>query len=63
MSGHSVVAASGEIATLDGVTAVSIDLVEAGESTLRVTSDAPLDAEQVRAAVDEAGYQLTGVSG
>jgi copper chaperone CopZ len=61
--GHCVAAVSEEIATLEGVTAVSIDLVEGGESTVRVASDLPLDPEQVRAAVDEAGYQLIGRSG
>ena len=59
--GHCVTAVSEEIGTLDGVTGVSVDLVEGGESTVRVTSDAPLDPDQVRLAVDEAGYQLTGV--
>jgi len=58
--GHCVAAVSEEIGTLEGVTGVSVDLVEGGESTVHVTSAAPLDPEQVRLAVDEAGYQLTG---
>ena len=54
---HCVAAVSGELGALAGVTDVSVDL---GAGAVRVTSDAPLDAEAVRAAVDEAGYELTG---
>lgn len=61
--GHCVAAVSEEIGNLAGVTAVAVDLVEGGESTVRVTSDAALDDDRVRAAVDEAGYHVTGVSG
>ncbi len=61
--GHCVAAVSEEIGNLDGVTRVDVDLVEGGESIVRVTSDAPLDPDRVRRAVDEAGYQLSGVSG
>jgi len=60
--GHCVAAVSEEIGALEGVTKVSVDLVEGGESTVHVTSETPLDPEQVRLAVDEAGYQLTGVA-
>ncbi|MBA3339248.1 MAG: heavy-metal-associated domain-containing protein [Geodermatophilaceae bacterium] len=59
---HCVAAVSEEIGTLEGVMKVSVDLVEGGESTVHVTSETPLDPEQVRLAVDEAGYRLTGVS-
>ncbi|MGI8694211.1 MAG: heavy-metal-associated domain-containing protein [Geodermatophilaceae bacterium] len=61
--GHCVAAVSEEIGNLAGVTGVEVDLVEGGESTVRVTSDTPLDPERVREAVDEAGYELTVVSG
>jgi copper chaperone len=53
--GHCVQAVSGELAKLDGVTDVAVDL-EAGTAT--VTSVAPLDLGAVGAAVDEAGYEL-----
>lgn len=53
---HCVRAVSSEVAQIDGVTDVQVDL-PAGEVT--VTSDAPLDTDDVRAAVDEAGYELT----
>lgn len=52
---HCVDAVSGEISKLEPVQAVAVDL-SAGAVT--VTSDAPLDVEVVRAAVDEAGYDL-----
>ena len=53
--GHCVSAVSGELANLPGVNDVEIDL-DTGKVTL--TSDRPLDADAVRAAVDEAGYEL-----
>ncbi|MET8563879.1 heavy-metal-associated domain-containing protein [Streptomyces flaveolus] len=55
--GHCETAVSQEISALDGVTAVTA-VAETGE--VRVTSAAPLDQEAVRAAVDEAGYELVG---
>jgi copper chaperone CopZ len=56
--GHCVSAVTEELSKLDGVTAVDIDLVAGGTSPVHVSSDAPLDAAAVRAAVDEAGYEL-----
>ncbi|HSK96578.1 MAG TPA: heavy-metal-associated domain-containing protein [Euzebyales bacterium] len=61
--GHCVTAVEEEIGGLDGVTRVEIDLVAGGASVVRVTSEGPLDSDQVRAAVDEAGYELTGAVG
>ncbi|MFF5158179.1 heavy-metal-associated domain-containing protein [Streptomyces sp. NPDC000348] len=55
--GHCEGAVSQEISALDGVTAVTA-VARTGEVT--VTSAAPLDEEAVRAAVDEAGYELVG---
>lgn len=60
--GHCVSAVTSEVATLPGVRSVEVDLVEGGESTVTVTSDAPLTDEQVRDAVDEAGYVLVGTA-
>ena len=54
--GHCVSAVTEELAKLDGVTEVQVDLA-AGTAT--VTSDRPLDDDAVRAAVDEAGYEVT----
>jgi copper chaperone len=53
---HCVRAVNDELNSLDGVTAVEIDLVPAGVSTVTVTSDSPLPDAQVAAAVEEAGY-------
>lgn len=56
---HCVRAVTGELAGLPGVTGVSVALVAGGESTVTVTSDAPLATEAVAAALDEAGdYRL-----
>ena len=52
---HCVRAVSSEVSRIDGVTDVQVDL-PTGEVT--VTSGAPLDTDDVRAAVDEAGYEL-----
>lgn len=56
--GHCVSAVTEELSNLAGVTEVTVDLNAGGISPVTVTSDAPLDEAQVRAAVDEAGYTL-----
>jgi copper ion binding protein len=53
--GHCVSAVTEEISAIDGVGDVRVDL---GSGTVTVTSDAPLSDEALRAAVDEAGYEL-----
>jgi copper chaperone CopZ len=56
---HCVRAVTEELGGLDGVSSVSVDLVPGGLSRMTVDSDAPLDAETVAAALDEAGgYRL-----
>ncbi|MET4922845.1 heavy metal-associated domain-containing protein [Streptomyces sp. PSRA5] len=55
--GHCEGAVSGEISALKGVTSVK---AEAATGRVTVVSEAPLDESDVRAAVDEAGYELTG---
>ena len=52
---HCVRAVSTEVARIDGVTDVDVDLVT-GEVV--VVSDGPLAVHDVRAAVDEAGYEV-----
>ena len=54
---HCVDAVSREVGRLDGVSKVDVDLTA---GTVTTESDAPLDDEAVRAAVDEAGYDLVG---
>ena len=55
---HCVTAVSQELRALPGVQDVRIDLVAGGTSGVAVDSDAPLELAAVRAAVDEAGYEL-----
>lgn len=56
--GHCVGAVTEEITKLSGVSSVDIDLRPDDESIIAVTSDGPLEAWAVAAAVDEAGYHL-----
>ncbi len=53
--GHCVNAVSSEVGKLPGVSDVAVDLAT---GTVTVTSETPLDPQAVRAAVDEAGYEL-----
>ncbi len=53
--GHCVESVSAEVGALPGVETVDVDL---SSGAVTVTSQAPVDPEVVRAAVDEAGYQL-----
>jgi len=56
--GHCVTAVTGELTALPTVTNVVVDL-HAGEiSTVTITSDAPLADDEVRAAINEAGYAV-----
>ncbi|HEU5391348.1 MAG TPA: heavy-metal-associated domain-containing protein [Streptosporangiaceae bacterium] len=58
---HCVRAVTGELKDLEGVREVTVDLHPSGESAVTVSSDAPLPAEAVTAALDEAGdYHLAG---
>ncbi|MFI6682420.1 heavy-metal-associated domain-containing protein [Streptomyces sp. NPDC050485] len=57
--GHCEGAVSGEISEIEGVSSVKA-VAATGEVT--VVSAAPLDEEAVRAAVDEAGYELVGLA-
>ncbi|HEX2074622.1 MAG TPA: heavy-metal-associated domain-containing protein [Geodermatophilus sp.] len=55
--GHCVNAVTEEVGQLPGVTQVEVDLATGG---LTVTSDDPVDDDAVRAAVEEAGYEVAG---
>jgi copper chaperone len=55
--GHCVSAVTEEVSQLPGVTGVDVDLASGG---LTVTSDAPVEETSVRAAVEEAGYEVAG---
>ncbi len=53
--GHCVASVTEEVQEIPGVEAVTVDLPT---GAVTVTSAAPLDDDAVRAAVEEAGYQL-----
>ncbi|MCU0270161.1 MAG: cation transporter [Acidimicrobiales bacterium] len=55
--GHCKAAIEGEVSGVDGVAAVEVDV---DARTVRVEGDAGDDA--VRAAIDEAGYEVASVS-
>ncbi len=52
---HCVSAVTQELSSLEGVSAVEIELVAGGTSTVAVTATPPLTHEQVAAALDETG--------
>jgi copper chaperone len=52
---HCVRSVSEEVGALPGVTGVEVDLASGG---LTVTSQAPVPDADVRAAVEEAGYEV-----
>jgi copper ion binding protein len=54
---HCVASVKEEVGEISGVTGVEVEL-ESG--SLIVSSDAPVDTAQVRSAVEEAGFELTG---
>lgn len=55
---HCVMTVTRAVAEVDGVSAVRIDLVPNGESTVHVDSDATVDSDRVTEAVEGAGYHL-----
>jgi len=55
-----VAAVTEEVSRIDGVRSVEIELRPGDVSVVTVISDAPLLAEAVRDAIDEAGYALAG---
>jgi copper chaperone CopZ len=57
---HCVQSVTAELKEVDGVEAVDVDL---GTGRVRVVSEIPLDTDAVRAAIDEAGYELVDSGG
>jgi copper chaperone CopZ len=55
---HCVNAVTSELSGLDGVSAVTVDLVPEGSSSVMIASDRPLPDDAVSAALDEAGGYL-----
>jgi copper chaperone len=55
--GHCVSSVTEEVSQVAGVTGVEVDLAS---GAVTVTSEAPLDDAAVRAAVEEAGFEVAG---
>jgi len=55
---HCVMTVSRAASLVPGVTAVSIDLVANGRSTLHIESEGAVDASALDKAIVEAGYEL-----
>ena len=53
--GHCVSAVTEEVSQVPGVTGVEVDLASGG---VTVTSETPVEETAVRAAVEEAGYEV-----
>ena len=53
--GHCVASVTEEVSEIDGVEDVAVDLAT---GSVTVTSSTPLEDDAVRAAVEEAGYEL-----
>ncbi|MBN8883667.1 MAG: heavy-metal-associated domain-containing protein [Salana multivorans] len=60
--GHCVSAVTQELEALDGVGNVTVNLDAGGTSHVTVFSDGPLAEDAVRGAIDEAGYDVAGLS-
>lgn len=55
---HCVSSVTEELAAIEGVADVSVNLNAGGASRVTVASSATLDTEQVQRAIEEAGYTL-----
>lgn len=53
---HCVRSVTDEVASVPGVTGVDVDLAS---GLLTVRADSPVDDDNIRVAVDEAGYELS----
>lgn len=56
--GHCVASVTEEVGAIAGVQSVEVVLKKGGASRVTVLADGPVAADAVRAAVEEAGYQL-----
>ena len=56
--GHCEAAVKEELGALAGVSDVAVDLNAGGDSPVTITSSNDLDDAAIRAAVDEAGYEV-----
>jgi copper chaperone len=58
--GHCVSSVIEEVSQISGVRSVTVDLVVGAASTVHVTGDAQPALDDIRLAIDEAGYALDG---
>ena len=58
---HCVSSVTEQLSGIDGVQNVTVDLHAGGTSRVTIHSASPLDAVQVKAAVEEAGYTVTTI--
>lgn len=56
--GHCVSSVKEEVGEIAGVSSVDVELNVGGASVVTVESESALDLDQLRAAIDEAGYEL-----
>ena len=56
--GHCVMSVTEELTELEGVESVDVDLVAGGVSPVVLTSSRELSEDEVREAVEEAGYTV-----
>ncbi|UFU02906.1 heavy-metal-associated domain-containing protein [Ruania suaedae] len=59
--GNCVAHVTEELQEIDGVTDVSVDLRAGTPSPVTLTSSTSLEEAAIRAAVDEAGYEVTAI--
>ena len=57
---HCVSSVTEEVTEVAGVLSVAVDLVIDGDSLVNVESGSEIDEALIRAAIDEAGYELAG---
>ncbi|MBW8172786.1 cation transporter [Ornithinimicrobium sp. Arc0846-15] len=55
---HCINAVTEELTALNGVESVAVDLVADSNSTVHIDTSGPVDAEQIAAAIEEAGYEV-----
>lgn len=56
--GHCVASVTEEVGAIAGVDSVEVVLVKGGASRVTISASVPIDTDAVRAAVEEAGYEL-----
>lgn len=58
--GHCVASVTEEISAIEGVEGIDVELNVGGASKVSIASSTPIDTDRIRAAVEGAGYALTG---